>query len=696
MQNKIEQWLREALKAHQKGQGDKAWAGYQRILREAPDHLQALHLSGIVAAGRGRLEEAERRLRHAVTLTPHDPALLNDLGGVLLQQGDLRGAESVFRNTLAIAPRFPVALCNLARLLASESRTEEAIACYEKALAANTDHYDALIGLSLVLLDKRHHEPARALIQRLLANWPDDERALLLAARLAGQEHREEDEARVVDQILRINHCSAEALAGKAGLLNDGRHYSDAVAASRKALRSDARSDRAMVELSRALWNLGRTGDAVDEVGQFFKTTEPSQRLFSQFLYIANFDARMTQDRLLALHQDWARRFMPSPSPPDHSNHRATSRRLRIGFVSPDFRRHSVAFFFAPVIQHLDRASFESFCYSLCKRPDAITRQLMSHADHWHDAFDQGPGEIAAKIRNDRIDILVDLAGFTGGHAMDTFAKFPAPVQITWLGYPNTTGLPAIGYRITDAVAEPPGIGESWNTERLLRLPDCFHCFRPLYDLDVAPTHGPTAGRSVVFGSFNAAPKISDSVVSAWSRILAAVPGARLILKGTGQTDPAAGRLLFDRLAAQGVAPERVEILGYVDSDAEHLNLYNEIDIALDTFPYNGTTTTCEAMWMGVPVVTFAGDRHAARVGASLLHAVGHDELVGQDVDDYVRIAVELAQDRERLARYHQTLRSDMQASPLMDEQRFVRNLEAAYRTAWAEWCATATSAPPA
>jgi predicted O-linked N-acetylglucosamine transferase (SPINDLY family) len=369
-----------------------------------------------------------------------------------------------------------------------------------------------------------------------------------------------------------------------------------------------------------------------------------------------------------------------------HRNDRNSDRRLRIGFVSSDFREHSVSYFMEPVVQHRDRTQFEFYAYATSGVEDEVALRLKSGFDVWRNVASLGHEPLSRLIFDDQIDVLVDLNGHTAGNRLPVFARKPAPVQVAWLGYPNTTGLQAIDYRITDAISDPPGLTESLHSEQLWRLPTCFLCYRPPAAAPAVVVESRTTDR-VVFGSFNNHRKYSDSVIAAWSRILLAVPGSTLVLRVQGAEDASINAALAARFAVRGVVADRLSFLPSVVAALDHLMRYERIDVALDTFPYAGTTTTCDALWMGVPVVTLAGAVHASRVGCSLLSAVGLPELIGDDVDRYVALAVELALSNDRRQALRSELRLRMARSPLTDGEQFTRSIESAWRTMWATWC---------
>ncbi len=398
-------------------------------------------------------------------------------------------------------------------------------------------------------------------------------------------------------------------------------------------------------------------------------------------LLAMNYSAQLSPAEIFAEHLRFGERHaQPCGAPPPE---RAWPRRLRIGYVSPDLRSHVVARFFLPILAQHDRRQFEVFCYYTHRLVDDTTRELRALAEHWAECADDSESELAARARADRIDILVDLAGHTGKSRLGAFALRAAPLQLTYLGYPNTTGLRAIEGRITDARADPPGEADALHAERLIRVPGSFLCYRPRRDApEVARPPSRASGR-VTFGCFNNFQKLSAPFLRAAGRILAAVPGARLLLKARPLGLPRIAQELRRRCAEAGIAPERLELRGRAERFSDHLAAYAEVDIALDSFPYNGTTTTCEALWMGVPVIALAGERHAARVGAALLHAAGLEELAARSEDEYVERAARLAADPAGLVALRAGMRERLRRSPLMDEAGFVRELERAYHQAW-------------
>jgi predicted O-linked N-acetylglucosamine transferase (SPINDLY family) len=409
----------------------------------------------------------------------------------------------------------------------------------------------------------------------------------------------------------------------------------------------------------------------------------------SNYLYSMHFDPEFSAATIYEAHRAWEQlhaaplKVFQQP----HGNLRQPDRKLRIGYVSADFRDHPVGRFFFPLLALHDPAHFEIFCYSNDSGSDHLTRQLQHHAKVWREIGRMSDERAARLIRDDQIDILVDLAGHTAGNRLAVFAYKPAPVQVTWLGYPDTTGLSSIDYRLTDIHADPPGLTEKFHTEQLVRLPETFLCYRP-DDENFPIGPAPALARSyVTFGSFNTLAKINRALVERWAQILRQVPGSHFLFKTKYLGDPSARQHLLDLFDGCDIPADRLEFRSGTPSHVEHLQQYADVDIALDTFPYHGTTTTCEALWMGVPVVTLVGDRHQCRVGQSLLSNVGLPELAGSTPEEYVRIAVDLARSIPRLSQLRSGLRERMRNSPLMDAAGFARNVEAAYRQMWLSWC---------
>ena len=578
------------------------------------------------------------------------------------------------------------AAAHLARGLAlrAQHREDEAVLALREACAAAPGLAEAhhQLGNSLKAL-RRHGEAVESL--RVAARLEPGSAAvwLNLGAACLGLRWPEEAAASV-RRAIEIEPLRPEAhnILGHA-LLEQGR-CGDAGRSLAEALRLRPGYAAAHDNLGRVLKAQGRATEAIGH-HRAALAAAPRPQTHSNLLYSLNFAPEVSPEEAAAEHRRWARmheaplRAAQLPARPEASG----SRRLRIGYVSPDYVNHSVAYFFAPVLAAHDRQAFEIICYSDAPAPDAVTRRIRSLAGRWREIAGWSDARVAKAIRGDRIDILVDLAGHTARNRLLVFAEKPAPVQVTWLGYPATTGLESMDYRITEAVCDPPGRTEDLHTEKLVRLPGPFSCYEPcLASPPVGPLPAIAAGR-VTFGCFNNLAKVNGQVVDAWAQLLCGLPEARLMLVSRGLSDPETAELVRREFASRGVAPGRLDLDGEALPEVPHLARYGRVDVALDTFPYNGATTTCEALWMGVPVVTLAGRAHASRVGASLLTHLGAQEWVAGSPSEYAGICRRLTGDLGRLSEIRRGLRNRMSGSPLCDAQSFTKSLESAFRAMW-------------
>jgi protein O-GlcNAc transferase len=411
----------------------------------------------------------------------------------------------------------------------------------------------------------------------------------------------------------------------------------------------------------------------------------------SNLLSCWNYDPTAESAALLAEHQRWADRHARVPPETVHRNDRNPDRVLRVGYVSPDFFRHAVADFLKPVFSHHDPGQVEVYCYAQVPAPDATTAYFQARTRGWRSTLGRSDAEVAEQVRKDEIDILVDLAGHTANSRLLAFAYKPAPVQITYLGYPNTTGLATVDYRLTDAIADPRGEPVR-HSEELVRLPLAFCYEPPEHAASASPSPALASGR-ITFGSLNNLAKLNEQVIDLWCAILRAVPTAQLLifrdsLRGSGEAH------FHRQFVARGISPDRFNLSHAVLEGQDHLRVYESVDIALDPFPWSGHTTTCEALWMGVPVVTLYGKRYASRMAAGALSALGMTEFIADTAEKYLEIAAGWANDVEGLARLRGGLRDRMRASPLCDGRGFTRSLEQTYRELWRRWCAGRLAEP--
>ncbi len=436
----------------------------------------------------------------------------------------------------------------------------------------------------------------------------------------------------------------------------------------------------------------GRTAEAIPLARRAVELWPESAMAHSNLLYDLLADASYSPEQVLAEHRAWAARHAEplTRAAQPHANDRTPDRRLRVGYVSPYFREHAVNYFFEPILAAHDHRQFEIFCYSDVRAADTATARLRAAADAWRDVRRVSDDELARRVRDDAIDILVDLSGHIAGNRLLALARRPAPVQVSYLGYQATTGMTAIGYRLTDEQADPPGLTESFYTERLVRLPRSFFCYRPADEPPVDPLPALAAGH-VTFGSFNNYFKVNGEVLDTWLEVLERVPRSRLLV--LAYRGGYAEQQLAERAARRGVDPARIEMCDK-RSRREFGRLVARADIALDPFPFNGHTTSCDALWLGVPVVMMRGRTYVSRFGGSVLVNVGLEHQIADSRAAYVDAAVRLASDLPALAALRGELRPRMAASPLLDAAAFTRNLEQAYRQMWRTWCESGSAGP--
>jgi predicted O-linked N-acetylglucosamine transferase (SPINDLY family) len=486
-------------------------------------------------------------------------------------------------------------------------------------------------------------------------------------------------------EALHIQPASLQAL-NNLGLAWQGLgHWDQALTAFQQVLKMQPKSAETLYNLGTAYKDQGLLSQAVASFRQALALQPHYALVHSALLLVLHYVPSLEPAALWEEHQAWSKRHAEplAKTIRPFTNDRQPERRLRLGYVSPDFRDHVVARFLEPALATHRHDQFEIFCYADVGRPDAVTKRLQTHADHWRSIRGVSNDQVAEQIRRDGIDILMDLAGHTSGERLLLFARKPAPLQVTLFGYPDTTGLAAMNYRITDALADPPGISDRFHSETLVCLPETAWCYQANEEVDVGPL--PFLGAShITFGSLNQFAKITSEVMALWSQILFAVPDSRLLL--LLQADDAGRKRVQQAFASLGIADHRLEFVPKAPR-LQYLGNYQRIDICLDPFPYNGAVTTCDALWMGVPVVTLAGDRYVSRQGVCLLTNLGLPELIALTPDAYVRIAIDLAQDRERLRDLRTGLRQQLIASPISDCRRYMRNLEAALQAMWRKWC---------
>lgn len=559
-------------------------------------------------------------------------------------------------------------------------RHAEAVTCCSKAVELAPQHAGAWYNLGIALRDTEQTEKAAVALRKALSLNPRHGDAAASLAHVLIALHRYEEAEEVFRGVLDYQQGNADFYAVYGAAMQTMGRYEAAIGAYRKAIKlRPPRVAEIHENLAAALCMQGRYRESIENYDAALAIEPKNERIHSSLLLTLHYLAGQDPEDMLARHRRWPGNAL-HPATPSRVSVPLKERpeRLRIGYVSSDLRRHSVAFFVEPLLAHHDAARFEITCYFSHKDADATTNRLHRLAHRWRNIADLDDQQFLQMIAADGIDILVDLNGHTNGGRLTAFARRAAPLQVSFIGYPNTTGVAEMDYRLSDAIADPPG-AERLCTESLVRLPGCFLCYQP-------PDNAPDVAASpcakngfVTFGSFNNLAKVNAEVVAAWARLLHEIPDSRLVMKNPSLTDKATREQYQALFADAGIPGERLDLLGFIADDGGHLGAYGRMDIALDTFPYNGTTTTCEALWMGVPVITLRGDRHSARVGASLLTAAGSAGWIADTHEQYLRIARDLAQNQSRLVEIRSGLREQVRASRLCSAKTYVRAVESAY-----------------
>jgi predicted O-linked N-acetylglucosamine transferase (SPINDLY family) len=647
----VQQAIEAALAHHRAGRLAEAEMLYRQVLGAVPDHADALQLLGILAGQTGNLDAALELLGRAIVLEPAVAEHQYNRGELLRRAGRWDEAIASLDRAIALKPRLANAHATRACVVQQQGRLDEAVAAYRRALELGADDPVIDNNLGSALNDLGALDQAIAALGRAIERAPE----------------------------------YADAYANLGAVLHRAQRLDESIAACRRAIELGANPAIAYNNLGNVL----REAGALDEaIAAFRRAIELSgdgivaqNNLIVTLHFHADYDARA----ILAENRRWAARYAASLATAirPHANDRSPDRPLRIGFVSPDFRAHPAGQLVKPLFEHRDRGFAEYVCYANVPSPDEVTRRFQTLADHWRSVVGMSDESVAEQVRADRIDILVDLALHTAGNRLLVFARKPAPVQVSMLGMPSTTGLDTIGYRLTDGFFDPPGPSDDDYTERSIRLPRSIWCYEPP---DAALAVGPLpAARNgfVTFGGLNQFAKVSRPAVDAWIRILQALPGARLVLQSPAGSHLEPVRRLFDQA---GIAADRITFVAKVPR-SEYLKRYLELDLSLDPFPYSGHTTTFDALWMGVPVITCAGGTGVGRAGVSILSNLGLGELIARTHEEYVAIAVRLANDRAWLAELRAGLRQRMEASPLMDGKAYAAEVEAAFREMWKTWC---------
>ncbi len=715
----LEAAMQQALELHRAGDLRSAALAYERILQTHPTEADAWHMLGVLSHQLGKHELAIKCLASAIKLNPIEAAYHSNLGVVYRSLGRLPEAIAEYRLAILRKPDYPEAYSNLGQAFREHGELDEAERQLREALRLRPDYLDALYNLAQVQQDRGARDDAIATYREVVRQDPNHVAAwnnLGVALKNQGKF----DEAReVLEQAIQINpelveayynlaqtfhaqgllvealDCYSQFLTVRPGYaaghcnmgnaLEDLGQVDEAIDCYREALRLRPEMVEGHNNLAHSLQVQGVLEDAEKGFRRALSLAPDNLTVLSNLLFFLNYQPKYDQERLLAEHQQWETLHGAKIPRRSHSNRKDPDRPLRIGYISPDFRSHPVAQFIEPVLAYHDASQFQTYLYADVAVPDLVSQQLQELSHAWVNTRWLDHDQVADRVQADEIDILVDLAGHTALGRLPVFARKPAPVQVTYLGYPNTTGLSAIDYRLTDAIADPPE-EPNLHSETLVRLEPSFSCYAPRIDAPEVNDSPVARNGFVTFGSLHALSKLNTRVLDAWAKLLKAVPNSRLLIARHEFNGSTRDRFVAE-FRKRGIERSRLIVDREVQPGQAHLPLYGEIDISLDVFPWSGHTTACEAIWMGVPVITLYGNRHAGRMVASMLRSLGHPEWIADTANTYVHKARDLAQDIDLLVKLRATLREQMRQSGICDGARFIRSLESAYRQMWRTWC---------
>jgi predicted O-linked N-acetylglucosamine transferase (SPINDLY family) len=596
----------------------------------------------------GRIDEAIVCYRQHLAAWPDSAEALHNLGYLLKRKGLLAEAEECIRRALVLQPDMPEGHNSLGAMLLARKELDAAIHEFNAAIRLRPGYAEAHSNLGASLRVQGDADAAIATLR----------------------------------QAIELNPDMAEAHNNLGIALREKGLLTEAIAAYRKALTLKDRPD-VHNNLGNAYKDAGELDEAVACFERAVSLAPTDAAIYSNLIYTLQYHPHYDAAALFREQRGWnekharplAQFILPHDNDPD------PERRLRIGYVSPYFCFQAESFFVVPLLEAHDHQRFEIHCYASVIRPDPLTDRMRKSADAWHDVLACNDADLAIQIRQDKIDILIDLAMHMAQNRLPMFARKPAPVQASWLAYPGGTGLDAMDYRISDRFMDPVGQDESSYSEESICLPDCWCCYDPLSDI---PPAAPRAEGPIRFGSINNPCKVNEPLLRLWSHVLQSTADSRLLLQTISSIQEDRIRHF---LGESGISIDRLEFVPRYPR-MDYLRLYDRIDVCLDPLPYNGITTTFDALWMGVPVVTLTGKTAAGRAGWSILANLGLSDLVAHSPEKYVQIAGDLALDLPRLAQLRRTLRIRMLQSALMDAKRFARNMEAAYMEMWQVWCA--------
>ena len=681
----IENLLAESIKHHQQGQLTEAEVGYLKIIGVDSVHADANHLLGVIAYQRGDLETAQQLISQAIKSDPRQPQFHSNLGNILQDQERFDEAIASYEKAIAINPEFPEAHNNLGNATLACGCPEQAVASFKRALTLRPDYIEANNNLGNALKDLGHFKEAiNCLRQAINLNptYADAHHNLACALFEIGQD---EEAIESCQQAIALKPDMINAWINLAVIYQKTGAKKESLSAARHTVTLAPESSEAHTALANVFLDFGLIENALSSYARAIELNPDNEEAHSNTLMSLHYAQSTTNHDLYDAATNWAAPYNQTIPEPDFSNSPEPNRKLRIGYVSADFSRHPVGFYLCNILPFHNSDKVEITCYSNSRKCDDITDKLRNTAAKWRNVNGISDEVMVEKIKEDGIDILVDLSGHTAGHRLSVFAECPAPVQVSWMGYTGTTGLTAIDYIFADTFVLPENEKTNF-TETVKYLPGCYLCFDPP-DLDIETVQPPVKKEGIItFGSFNNRIKITNEAIAAWSRILNAVANSRLLLKTPLLDDVDLRNSLIDQFGFHGIDKNRLLLEGRAPR-AELLQAYQRVDIALDTQPFGGGVTTAEALWMGIPVISLSSPRWSGRLGETILNGVGHPELVADSPQQYHELAINLAADLPRLEKLHAELRERMETSPFCNGPAFTAKLDQAYREIWQDWC---------
>ncbi|MDO8653798.1 MAG: tetratricopeptide repeat protein [Undibacterium sp.] len=660
---------------------------YRQALKIKPAFADGHSNLGNILKEQGLPKEAEASYRRALEIRPDFAEAHSNLGIVLKEQGLFSEAEASYRRALEIKPDFTDGHCNLGATLQEQGRFLEAEISYRRALEISPNSAEVHFNLGVVLQNLRHYVDAMASYRKALELMPSLVKASGNLAATLNILNRFSEAEIICKRALEFDFNYAEVHNNLAIAFKGLHRMSEAEASCRQALQVKPDFAAAHSNLGNILQNQGRNTEAELSYRRALEIQSDLQIAFDNLLFTQLFQPKKTAEEIAIECRKYDSQFclphlkMLSP----HLNNNDPSKRLKIGYVSADFRTHAVATFIEPVLINHDKTAFEVFCYYNHALTDDVTERFQAHVDHWLDCSGLNDDQLADRIRSDGIDLLIDLSGHTAGNRLLTFARKPAPVQLTYLGYPGSSGLTAMDYRITDSYADVQDSSQYYS-ENLLRLPDSLWCYHPAADMPEVSSLPALKNGFLTFGSFNNTNKVDQDSIDLWALLLLSIPKSRLLMVTV--PEGARRQWLVQQFATLGIGEDRLDFQGSLPAHDFH-QMFHRVDLTLDPMNVNGATTTCESLWMGVPVMTLAGNRFLSRAGFSILSACAMEEFAASSPELFIQIAQKLAADIPQLAQLRAGIRAQLAASALMDQARFTHNFEIALRGAWKKWCSS-------